>query len=66
VGPGGGGMSGTCGGHSYRVEGDAKAWTVTQVDPKGKETVLTPVPVGYAAAYEVVKKANTARLAKGA
>jgi hypothetical protein len=55
---------GTCDGHAYRITGAAKAWTVTHVAPDGTEAVLTPEPVGYAAAYAVVTKANAAR--KGA
>ena len=57
---------GSCQGHSYRIEGDAKAWTVTHVTPNGKETVLTEKPVGYAQAYKVVQQANADRMAKGA
>jgi hypothetical protein len=34
--------------------------------PNGRTTLLTPEPAGYAAAYEVVKKADAARMAKGA
>ena len=53
------------GGHRYEITGEAKAWKVTHVAPTGRKTVLAE-KVGYAAAAEVVKKANTERVAKAA
>ena len=57
-------MVGTCGAHSWSVSGEAKSWTVTHIAPDGTETVLTEKPVGYGAAYKLVRGSAEA-LAKG-
>src|SRR5262245_20670345 len=47
-------VTGTCQGHSWSITVEGREGTVTHTSPTGKETVLTPEPVGYGAAYRLV------------